>query len=81
MTEVTTTTKNSFENLNLHASIVKAIAETGYTEPTQIQAEAIPLVLAGEDLMASSQTGYLFVRKPSGLHQPIPKESLQLGFV
>lgn len=57
MTEVTMTTKNSFENLNLHASILKAIADTGYTEPTQIQAEAIPLVLAGEDLMASSQTG------------------------
>ncbi|MFM2407756.1 MAG: hypothetical protein RL358_498 [Pseudomonadota bacterium] len=47
----------SFENLQLHPSILKAIAETGYTEPTQIQAEAIPLVLAGEDLMASSQTG------------------------
>jgi len=47
----------SFENLNLHPAILKAIAETGYTEPTPIQAEAIPLVMAGEDLMASSQTG------------------------
>ncbi len=54
---ITATTKSTFETLNLHASILKAIAETGYTEPTQIQSEAIPLVLAGEDLMASSQTG------------------------
>ena len=32
----------SFENLNLNAAILKAIAETGYTEPTPIQAQAIP---------------------------------------
>jgi superfamily II DNA/RNA helicase len=47
----------SFENLNLNANILKAIAETGYTEPTPIQAQAIPEILAGNDLMASSQTG------------------------
>src|SRR3972149_5928659 len=47
----------SFENLNLNAAILKAIAETGYTEPTPIQAQAIPEILAGHDLMASSQTG------------------------
>lgn len=47
----------SFENLNLNATILKAIAETGYTEPTQIQAQAIPEIMAGNDLMASSQTG------------------------
>jgi superfamily II DNA/RNA helicase len=57
MSEIKSEPKLSFESLNLHASILKAIAETGYTEPTAIQAEAIPLVLAGEDLMASSQTG------------------------
>ncbi|MDD5329674.1 MAG: DEAD/DEAH box helicase [Sulfuricella sp.] len=47
----------SFENLNLHPSILKAIADSGYTEPSPIQAAAIPEVLAGHDLMASAQTG------------------------
>jgi superfamily II DNA/RNA helicase len=47
----------SFENLNLNPAILKAIAETGYTEPTPIQAQSIPEIMAGHDLMASSQTG------------------------
>ncbi|MDP2828323.1 MAG: DEAD/DEAH box helicase [Sulfuricellaceae bacterium] len=47
----------SFESLNLNPSILKAIVESGYTEPTAIQSEAIPVVLAGHDLMASAQTG------------------------
>jgi superfamily II DNA/RNA helicase len=47
----------TFENLNLNAAILKAIAETGYTEPTAIQSQAIPEIMAGHDLMASSQTG------------------------
>jgi len=47
----------SFENLKLDPSILQAIAESGYTSPTPIQAEAIPEVLAGHDLMASAQTG------------------------
>ena len=47
----------SFEDLNLNTAILKAIADTGYTEPTPIQAQAIPEIMAGHDLMASSQTG------------------------
>ena len=47
----------SFANLNLHPSILRAIEESGYTEPTPIQAQAIPEVMAGHDLMASAQTG------------------------
>jgi len=47
----------SFENLNLNAAILKAVADTGYTEPTPIQAQAIPEIMAGHDLMASAQTG------------------------
>ncbi|MDX8379013.1 MAG: DEAD/DEAH box helicase [Gallionella sp.] len=47
----------SFEDLNLNPIILKAIAESGYTVPTPIQAQAIPEVLAGNDLMASAQTG------------------------
>ena len=47
----------SFENLNLNPLILKAIAESGYTEATPIQAQAIPEIIAGNDLMASAQTG------------------------
>lgn len=47
----------SFESLNLHPSILRAIEETGYTQPTPIQAQAIPVVIEGGDLMASAQTG------------------------
>jgi superfamily II DNA/RNA helicase len=47
----------SFENLNLNAAILKAITDTGYTEPTPIQEQAIPVIMSGNDLMASSQTG------------------------
>lgn len=47
----------SFENLNLHPAIIKAINELGYTQPTPIQQQAIPELIAGHDLMASAQTG------------------------
>ena len=47
----------TFENLNLHASIMKAIADSGYTNPTPIQSQGIPVVMEGHDLMASAQTG------------------------
>jgi len=46
-----------FEDLKLNAAILKAVADTGYTEPTAIQAQAIPEIMAGHDLMASAQTG------------------------
>ena len=47
----------SFESLNLNPAILRAIEETGYTTPTPIQAQAIPVVMEGHDLMASAQTG------------------------
>ena len=47
----------SFSNLPLHPSILKAIDETGYNQPTPIQAQAIPAVLSGKDLLAAAQTG------------------------
>ncbi len=47
----------SFESLNLNPAILRAIEESGYTEPTAIQAQAIPVVTEGHDLMASAQTG------------------------
>ena len=47
----------NFEELNLAAAIVKAVREQGYETPTAIQAQAIPLVLAGNDLLGGAQTG------------------------
>ncbi len=47
----------SFESLNLHPTIIRALEESGYTAPTPIQAQAIPVVTEGHDLMASAQTG------------------------
>ena len=47
----------AFDTLGLNPSLLKAIAEAGYTTPTPIQAQAIPEALAGHDLMASAQTG------------------------
>jgi superfamily II DNA/RNA helicase len=47
----------SFDSLGLAPEIMKAINEVGYTEPTPIQAEAIPQVLAGRDVLGIAQTG------------------------
>ena len=47
----------TFESLNLHPSILRAVEESGYTTPTPIQAQAIPEIMAGNDIMASAQTG------------------------
>ncbi len=47
----------SFDQLGLAPEFLRAVADQGYTEPTPVQAEAIPLVLAGRDLMAGAQTG------------------------
>ncbi len=47
----------SFSNLNLIAPILKALETEGYTEPTPIQEQAIPPLLAGRDLLGCAQTG------------------------
>ena len=46
-----------FEDLNLHPSLLRAIKDKDYTQPTSIQKEAIPLVLKKNDLLATAQTG------------------------
>jgi ATP-dependent RNA helicase RhlE len=53
MTEVATT----FNSLGLRAEVVAAIKSVGYTEATPIQQQAIPLALAGRDLIGLAQTG------------------------
>ena len=47
----------SFESLGLSPALVRVLSEVGYTEPTPIQAQAIPLLLAGHDLLGGAQTG------------------------
>jgi ATP-dependent RNA helicase RhlE len=47
----------SFSKLGLSDALVRAVAEHGYTQPTPIQLQAIPAVLAGGDLLAGAQTG------------------------
>src|SRR5438045_1939530 len=46
-----------FTSLGLAPELVRAVAEEGYEQPTPIQLEAIPLALAGRDLIGSAQTG------------------------
>ncbi|WP_298257108.1 DEAD/DEAH box helicase [uncultured Litoreibacter sp.] len=46
-----------FTDLKLHAKVLKAIDEVGYTEPTPIQAGAIPPALEGRDVLGIAQTG------------------------
>jgi len=47
----------NFDALGLSADILRAVSEEGYADPTPIQAEAIPHVLAGRDVLAAAQTG------------------------
>src|SRR5687768_17143736 len=58
----------SFIELGLSEAIVRAVTEHGYTIPTPIQAQAIPAVLAGGDLLAGAQTG---TGKTAGFTLPI----------
>jgi len=47
----------SFDDLNLHPALLRAIAQRGYTMPTAIQTLAVPIILQGKDVIASAQTG------------------------
>jgi len=58
----------TFENLGLSKEILRAVREQGYTKPTPIQAQAIPVVLKGRDLMGAAQTG---TGKTAGFALPI----------
>ncbi|MGB1907357.1 MAG: DEAD/DEAH box helicase, partial [Spongiibacter sp.] len=57
-----------FNELGLSAPILDAVTESGYTEPSPIQAKAIPAVLEGRDVMAAAQTG---TGKTAGFTLPI----------
>ncbi|HEC28402.1 MAG TPA: DEAD/DEAH box helicase [Gammaproteobacteria bacterium] len=47
----------SFESLGLRAELLRAVSEKGYSVPTPIQRQAIPVILAGQDIMGGAQTG------------------------
>ena len=47
----------SFDNLALHATLTRAVADAGYTQATEVQLRAIPPAMQGLDLMVSSSTG------------------------
>ncbi len=58
----------SFAGLGLSPEILRAVTESGYTTPTPIQAQAIPVVLSGRDVMGGAQTG---TGKTAGFGLPI----------
>ena len=63
----------SFDSLGLSAEILRAISDKGYSEPTPIQKQAIPLILEGRDLMGGAQTG---TGKTAGFTLPVLEKLL-----
>ena len=47
----------TFADLGLAPELLRAVLDEGYTKPTPIQAQAIPLVISGKDIMGGAQTG------------------------
>jgi superfamily II DNA/RNA helicase len=47
----------TFLEIGLHPALLQAVIDTGYTIPTPIQAQAVPLAMAGQDVMGAAQTG------------------------
>lgn len=68
MSQENTPANITFADLNLCAPVLRAIADAGYSSPTPIQAQAIPYVLRGGDLLAGAQTG---TGKTAGFTLPI----------
>ena len=58
----------TFADLGLRPEILRALADSGYTIPTPVQAQAIPVVMAGRDILAAAQTG---TGKTAGFTLPI----------
>ncbi len=59
---------SAFQALGLSEALVRAVSELGYTQPTPVQQQAIPVVLAGRDLLAGAHTG---TGKTAGFVLPI----------
>lgn len=54
---VDSVTHHGFSSLSLRPELLQVLTELGYSQPTQIQTQAIPAILAGQDIMAGAQTG------------------------
>ena len=65
----------SFQSLGLRAELLRAVSEKGYSEPTPIQRQAIPLVLEGRDIMGGAQTG---TGKTAGFTLPLLQRLMSL---
>ncbi len=72
----TATTALRFEDLGLSPEILRALNDQGYIHPTPIQAQAIPVVLQGGDVMGAAQTG---TGKTAGFSLPIIQRLLQFA--
>jgi ATP-dependent RNA helicase RhlE len=66
----------SFESLGLMAELLRAVSENGYSIPTPIQQQAIPLILDGQDLMGGAQTG---TGKTAGFTLPLLQRLMATG--
>ena len=75
-TEVAEAPQMTFADFGLAPSIVKAVTEMGYVVPTPIQAQAIPVVMSGRDVMGGAQTG---TGKTAGFALPIIHALLPLA--
>jgi ATP-dependent RNA helicase RhlE len=64
----------SFDSLGLRAELLSALASSGYTTPTPIQEQAIPVVLSGNDVLAAAQTG---TGKTAGFTLPLLQRLMQ----
>jgi ATP-dependent RNA helicase RhlE len=74
----------SFSSLGLSAELLRAVTDQGYSEPTPVQSQAIPVILEGRDVLAGAQTGTgktagftlpllqrLAERRPEGRQRPV----------
>ena len=66
----------SFAELGLRPELLRAVDDAGYTTPTPIQAQAIPVILAGKDVMGGAQTG---TGKTAGFALPILQRFMPLA--
>ena len=72
----TPATPATFDQFGLDARVLRALADQGYTTPTPIQVQAIPVVLQGHDVMGAAQTG---TGKTAGFALPIIQKILPLA--
>jgi len=66
----------SFDTLGLSAELLRAVSDQGYSEPTPVQSQAIPVILQGKDILAGAQTG---TGKTAGFTLPLLQRLSEAG--